>query len=82
MPRSSSERRPFVIRRLSVDDRLVIRSCDADGEEIEIHVSARWNTRRSIVYRVEFPADMDLEFDKVRATHGEDANDPHEDDHE
>ena len=73
------ERRPLVIRRLSVDDALVIRSFDADGEPVEIQVSARWNTRRSIQYRVQIPADMDFEFDKVRISDGDDANTPHED---
>lgn len=73
------ERRPRVIRRLSVDDALVIRSFDADGDPVEIQVSARWNTRRSIVYRVQIPADMDFEFDKVRISDGDDANTPHED---
>jgi hypothetical protein len=79
MPRSDSEHRPRVIRRLSVDDALVIRSWDEDGEPIEIRVNARWNTRRSIQYRIEFPGDLDLEFDKVRISDGDDANTLHED---
>ncbi|MFN7341639.1 MAG: hypothetical protein ACK5VI_11235 [Opitutia bacterium] len=68
-----------MIRRLSVDDALVIRSFDADGEPVEIQVSARWNTRRSIQYRIQIPGDMDFEFDKVRISDGDDANTPHED---
>jgi len=66
-----------LVRRMKTDEAFVVQAWDADGGPVEIEVTARWNTRNSIVYKAVFPENSQVTFTTRKVTAGADNYTPH-----